>query len=298
MMLRRVAIAGVVGMLSITAACSSGSTPAASSTSAAAGSPAASAPASASPTSAAQGSSAGSGTEVTPADLSDRLVAGYQDVTSGKGTLQAGAAGQMVDATFEGTFDNGTPSGISVTMTIPMQGDSVPFDVILADGNFYLSSPPLLSQLGITKKWLLISPDSTNPTVAQLGEQIQGTLQSLGSPDQTAKLAASATSVTEIGTEDHNGQQATHYQLTLDPEALAAAEESAAPSADAAMSSAAAAVTEPIIVQMWVNADDRVIGTTTDTEASGQQVTAVYEVTSFNDPVTITAPDASEVATG
>lgn len=236
-----------------------------------------------------------SGTPIDPAELSDRLIAGYQDVTSGKGTLQAGAAGQLVDATFEGSFADGTPTGISVSMSLPSQGGAIPLDIVVADGQLYISSAPLLTQLGIDKPWLLVSADSTNPTVAQLGEQIGSTLESLGSPDQTAKLAGSASEITEVGTEEHNGVEATHYQLLLDPSAMAAAEQGAGQSAAA---SAVAQASEPILVDMWVDGDDRVIGTTTVTEVSGQEVTAVYEVTSFNEPVTITAPDPAETATG
>jgi len=297
---RRMAMVGLVGVLAVTTACSSGSTPAASSaastTSAAAESSVAESSDAGSPS--AQSSPVGgelTGTAVDPAELSDRLIAGYRDLTSGKGTLQAGVAGQQVNATFEGSFQDGTPTGISVSMSLPAQGQEIPLEIVVADGQLYLSSPPLLSQLGVTKKWLLVSADSANPAVAQIGQQIGSTLESLGSPDQTAKLAGSATQVTEVGTEDHNGVEATHYQLLLDPSAMAAAEQGAAQSGAA---SAAAQATEPILVDMWVDADDRVIGTTTVTEVSGQQVTAVYEITSFNEPVTITAPDPAETATG
>lgn len=294
MMRRFVAIAGVAGVLSLAAACSSGSTPAASS---AAGTSAAATTATSAASSGADASAPGelAGTPIDPAELSDRLVAGYQNVTSGKGTLQAGVAGQQVDASFEGSFANGTPTGISVSMTLPAQGQQIPLEIVVADGQLYLSSAPLLSQLGVTSKWLLVSADSTNPAVAQIGQQIGSTLESLGSPDQTAKLAGSATAITEVGQEDHNGVEATHYQLLLDPSALAAAEQSVAMSAAA---SVAAEATEPILVDMWVDADDRVIGTTTVTEVSGQQVTAVYEITSFNEPVSIAAPDPAEVSTG
>lgn len=292
---KTVATTILVGVASLTVACSSSSTPA-SSTSAASTTAATSA-------AAAPGSAAGSselaGTTVTPAELNQRLVAGYADITSVTGTLQAGAAGQTVDATFKGAFSEGKPTGVSVNMTIPSNGQSIPFDIIVADGSYYLSSPPLLSQIGVDKKWLLVDPNSTNPSVAQIAQQLQGSLDSISSPDQTAQLANSASQITEVGVEDHNGQQATHYQLLIDPAAMAAAAGGVVPTAEsAAVSSAADSASQPILVNMWVNSDDRVIGTTTEIEVSGQQVSAVYDITSFNDPVTITAPDPSETSTG
>ena len=229
------------------------------------------------------------GAPLDPGTLSAQIVAGYQDVTTAKGSLKVSSDTTSEDGTFQVAYSGGQPTGLSMSMTIQAKDQTIPLDFVFVDGQLYVHGDELMSQLKTDKHWLLISADSSNPNVAQIAKQVQGVLGSVGT-DQYVKLGQASIAAADLGTESRHGQQQHHFQLLADPaKAVAAMSMSATPTA---------ALQQAVPVDMWLDEQQRLVESETTQRVDGSTVTTTYLVTSFDDPVTIAAPDQSDVTSG
>ncbi len=236
---------------------------------------------------------AASAGDVDPATFVATMAAGMKDVTSVTGKLSTtGASAEK--ATFVQTLDNGTLTAATIDMTIDAGGTDVPLKMIIVDDTFYLGGDPsFLSAMGAgTKKWVLVSADSSNQMVASMGGLLDGVLATAGLQAYTA-MAKAVTSVRTVGPEAVGGTPATHYKVVIDVAKLA----SVLP--DGPMGEAmASSGLKTIPADYWLDDHGRMLRVVQNVEFAGQKTSTDFQVTNYNDPVTIKAPDPSTVASG
>lgn len=238
------------------------------------------------------GGSAGSLQFLSGALDASRLITTVQ----GTITVQAGDAGsekQVVSGTFTGRQAGNRIDAMSVDMTIQAEDDEqLNLKMLFVDGTGYLGGEQLLQKLKVDKPWLELSPDSSNPQVAALGKQLDAMLEGVG-PEQIEKMQAAAVSATEIGPETIDGVDTTHYEVVIDVKKSLEALGSAAPSIPAS-----ADLPETIPTDLWLDDQGRMIKTEVEQQVSGQRVVTISQVTAYDQPVDISAPDPSQVSTG
>lgn len=232
--------------------------------------------------------------DLDPAAFVAKMVAGMKDVTSVTGKLSTtGAAAEK--ATFVQTLHDGKLTAATIDMSIDAGGTDVALKMIIVDDKFYLGGDPsMLSSMGAggTKKWVLVSADSSNKVVASMGKLLDGVLATAGLQAYSA-MAKAVTSVTTVGPEAVGGTPATHYKVVIDVAKLA----SVLP--DGPMGEAmAASGLKTIPADYWLDAQGRMLRVVQNVEVGGQKASTDFQVTNYNDPVTIKAPDPSTVATG
>jgi hypothetical protein len=138
------------------------------------------------------------------------------------------------------------------------------------------------------KPWLLISSTSSNPAVRQLAASLESITQS-SDLDQYAAFAEAAT-VEVVGAGEVDGVAKTHYVLTVDVLQL--------PNDTPGRQDLLSAGVVRVPVELWVDADGRPVKASQELTVQGQDVTTVVTLGDFDEPVTITAPPADQVATG
>ena len=216
-----------------------------------------------------------------------------KDVTSVTGKLTTtGATAEK--ATFVQTLDNDKLTAATIDMSIDAGGTDVPLKMIIVDDKFYLGGDPsMLSSMGAGgKKWVLVSADSSNKVVASMGQLLDGVLATAGLQAYTA-MAKAVTSVTTVGPEAVGGTPATHYKVVIDVAKLAAV------LPDGPMGEAmAASGLQTIPADYWLDGQGRMLRVVQNVEVGGQKASTDFQVTRYNDPVTITAPDPATVASG
>ncbi len=185
-------------------------------------------------------------------------------------TTSMSLAGKPVTLRFDGAVDNTDPAKPKVAGTMDMGGGNMK---IASDGtNFYMNLPTM------GNKWLKMSKDDLEKTGG--GPQVQ---------DQGAALAAMEKSVKKavyVGEEDVNGVKTKHYTLTVDMGKLLAG---------AGASESATSKDAPY--DLWLDANHLTRKFKFAMEASGTAATVEGLVTAYNEPVTITIPDASQITT-
>ena len=241
---------------------------------------------------AASGGSAGSLGFLRGALDASRLVTTMQGTIS----VQAGDGAsekQVLNGTFSGRQAGNRVDAMSVDMTVHAKSDQdLTLKLLSVDGTGYIGGDQLLQQLKVDKPWLELSPDSPNQQVAALATQLDSIREGVG-PEQIEKLQEGAVSATEIGPEDVDGVATTRYQVVIDVKKSLEALGSAAPSIPAS-----ADVPDTIPTDLWLDDRGRMIKTQVEQQVQGQRVLTTVQITSYDEPVDIAAPDPSEVSTG
>lgn len=221
-----------------------------------------------------------------------------RSITTMQGTMtatagDAGSEKRLFVGTFNGRQVGNRVDAMSVDMTIQAKNDQeLDLNLLYVDGVGYIGGDQLLQQLKVDKPWLELSPDSSNQQVAALGKQLDAMLEGVG-PEQIEKLQEAAVSATEIGPEDVDGVPTTHYRVVIDVKKSLEALRSAAPSVPAS-----ADLPETIPTDLWLDDRGRIIKTQVEQEVQGQRVVTISQVTAYDQPVDITAPDPADVSTG
>lgn len=269
--------------LTTTAATSSSASPTAAVTSSGPGSTTSTRPSGASGSSSVGAPSTQlTGTPVDREEFLARVTAANAAVTSVRGSMEVtGPSG--LTASFDGTQSGGTLTAFGMDMTIEVQGKEVPLSLLFVDGKLYLASDVLLPSLGITTPWVLADPASSDPTIAQMGQEFAGITKDLGA-GQVEQLRAALSEISQVGPAELQGPDGTvlpvtHYQGLVR-------------GADLGLPGGADVVTD-----LFLDDKDRVVHTETTTEVAGQSVTSTVSIQAYDDPITITAPDPSEVST-
>lgn len=245
----------------------------------------------------ATGASGLTGTPIDVGTVLQRSVAASQQVTSlqGEMSVQTGDSGsekQVASGTLAGRQGDGRLQAMSVDMTVQAKNQDVNVKMLLVDGRAYIGGDQLLQQLKIDKPWLEISPNSDNAQIAALGQQLDSMAKGVG-PEQLKQLQQAAVAATEVGPEEVDGIATTHYQVLVDVRRSIEALGSAAPSVPAS-----ADLPSTVPTDLWLDDQGRMVKTQVVQEVSGQRLVTTFTITSYDQPVDITAPDPSQVSTG
>jgi len=198
------------------------------------------------------------------------------------------------DGTYQGTYRDGKVSGMTVDMTITSHGKLLSLRMVAVEGNLFVRSDALASELHLTKPWLLISVDSPNPEFAEIAMMLSAIVDGIG-PAEHQPFAPAILAASDVGQDTIDGAPAHHFRALVDAAKSAAALDLTVPPATSTESSAPTGGPAPVPVDVWLDELGRVVTTTTTQTVADQQVTSTNHVTGFNQPVTITAPDPADV---
>jgi hypothetical protein len=198
--------------------------------------------------------------------------------------LKVDAAGQQIAGSGDESLNEGVLTGLNITESLP--GDAGSLQLIIADGKTYAKLPSSINPSD--KPWVLITSDSTNPTIQQLSTSISQTQESASIGSTTAFVTA-AKSVENKGTEDVNGEPATHYSVVVDTTKL--------PADNTGKEALIQAGVTSLPVELYIDSQGRPVKLTENFSAQGQAISTEVDLSKYDQPVTIEAPPADQVGT-
>jgi hypothetical protein len=206
----------------------------------------------------------------------------------------SGDAGQM-KITGEGDMQLG---GADPAMAMDMDtGETGKMSMVLLDGVLYMKLPAGLSQGD--KPWVKIdSKDKSNP-LAQVLSSVVDQMRQNADPRAALQQFEKAGKIDSEAKEDLNGEQTTHYKITVDVQKLADTQTD--PTLKQAMETAIKSGLKDFPVELWVNGDSLPVRMTiqmpTTDPASGKAVPVNVQVdySKWGEPVDIKAPPADQV---
>lgn len=218
------------------------------------------------------------GDTVNGADLAERMKAAMTEAGSGRFTSTSSAQGQetLTEAAF--SVEGGD---YSIQGTSTSGSDTI--ELILVDGQMYVRT----NQMG--EKWVLVSEDSEDPTIAMMAAMM-AQLEDSMNPRVAVDLYAQAGDFTVRGPDEVDGVKATVYTGSLPVEALAAQLPE-----DMRAATLEALGTEPIPVEVWLDAEDRPARLVQSMTVMGATSTTTQEYQAWGEPVEVEAPAADEL---
>lgn len=208
------------------------------------------------------------GDKVKPADFTDRLADGFDNLTTAHLTMKAGLGGTGT-MTGDGDVDyTGDQPAVAMKLSAPMLGGEV--ETRLVDGAMYLN----MGDLSHGKFWKVDLQGGNSPFGA-LGKQLdpKSSLDNLGKGLE---------SVTYVG--DDGGLA--HYRAKVDPQAIL-------DGLGGAPQAGAANLPKTIDYDMWLDDQNRMTKLVTD---MGNLGSVEMSMSDFGTDVSIEAPPASDVA--
>jgi len=220
------------------------------------------------------------GETVAGADLAQRMLdamtAAQTASFTGETAAEVGASTTQGVVRIEG-------DSTSTRATTRAQGETIEI-VLLPDGAFVN-----LGDSGDGKPWLRITPDSTDPAAAAIG-QLLDTVQAASDPRTTVEVYRQAGDFALVGTEDVDGVEATHYSGAIPPQALLSTfPEQMRAGLEPLLG------TEPFPVEIWLDADDRPVRVVQTATIQGVETTSTQSYFAWGEPVEIAAPPADQV---
>lgn len=190
----------------------------------------------------------------------------------------------------------GAQTAEQMSMTIPSLGA---MQMVLVSGQFYMELPASMSSMlgSSDKPWVRFDLGSSNPLSQALGSEAN--LADQANPSQLINQIAQAGTITKVTQETLNGQQTTHYTITVNVQKMVQTMTGDATEKQAL--SQLGITTMPF--DIWVNSASLPVKIVTSlafadpTSGQSQQVNITINYTGWGQPVTITAPPASEVTT-
>ncbi|HJT04941.1 MAG TPA: hypothetical protein VJ757_15135 [Pseudonocardiaceae bacterium] len=237
------------------------------------------------------GNSAASTTSVSPAlppatdaaGLAALLRRGISSVSSVHLVLNVTNPNQTISSNGDAKLAGGTLQALDITEELGAVGKR---RLLIVDQATYAQLGGAANPAG--KPWLLITPDSTNPTVRNLAASLEAVRRS-ASLDHFTAFASAARSVTLAGKESVNGTPVDHYSIQVDVAKLPAGTPGREPLL------ATGITTLPI--ELYVDDQGRPVKATQDLTVQGQHTSTVITFSKFNEPVSITPPPADQVST-
>lgn len=179
---------------------------------------------------------------------------------------------------------------VSASMKIAIAGRTVPFSEVLTSRAIYLKIPGL-SLLG-GKPWVKIPfSQLSGKAGAEFGQLLQGVQN--GNPLNQTKLLSSSKDVRATGTQVIDGVQTTRYTGTFTP---SAAISQLSPDLRKLMGPELKKLQGKVKFTIWIDAQHRTRQLVETETLAGQTVVTTMNVTAINQPVSITVPPASQVA--
>ena len=232
----------------------------------------------------AAGSSASTGSAAAAAALGRRMQAAVVKIKSAHIDLDIVAAGQTLHGSGDEKLSGGKLVAMDITEALP--GSTGTIRLIIVSGKTYAKLPASLNTSG--KPYVLVSPNSSNATVRQLASSL-GTALSSASLGSVSGFITAARSVQSRGTQTVNGIETTHYSVVVDVAKLPAS----LPGKDAL--TASGLTTLPL--ELYIDKQGRPVQVTEKLTVQGQTVASTVSVKNYDQPVSISAPPASQVST-
>jgi hypothetical protein len=224
----------------------------------------------------------------TLAGLGAALAHANAQLKSEQGSLHLTAGPIDETGTFSGQLDGGNVVSLEARYTTTLQGNTTKLHMIIVDGKLYVDR----GQNG--KPWVIATPDSPDPIVAQLAKDIQGTLTQSG-VRQFVLMVSAAQDLKLVGEETVDGVACMHYSLSVNTRSAA---QKLPGSQGQQMQQAADAGIDTIPLNMWVDGQS-LVRKVTD-KVTTEQVTASLDLrlNHFNEDVNISAPPPDQIGSG
>lgn len=219
-----------------------------------------------------------SGSEFEELDSSNfykTVVQAQVDAGTFKGRTSTTAAGQSIVMDTEASYADGKIA--AKASTTPDSAQQV--ETILVDGVMYIKGDGLGAPAGKYLKLDTNKVDSNDPL---------SSLVQLGDPEMAVKVLDNPKKFELIGTEDVEGVEANHYQITMDGKKYAE---------NAGMPQLATYLPAELVFDMWVDAENRPVKMVQELEVQGQKSTTETLYFDYGADVSIEAPADSETVT-
>ncbi len=167
------------------------------------------------------------------------------------------------------------------------QGNTTPLHLIIVDGKVYVDRS---GQGG--KPWVIATRDSSDPVVANLAENVDGTLDQAGMHGYVLMVSVGQ-DLRLVGPDTVGGVPCVRYHLSVD--ARVAAQRLTGPQAEQ-MQQAVDAGVDTIPLDVWVDATGRTVRVTDHVTAGAQSATVDLRLNHFNEPMSIDAPPPDQIA--
>lgn len=184
----------------------------------------------------------------------------------------------------------GSPLAMDETTNVPQMGD---LEIRVLDNIAYLKLPASIAQMeGATKPWVKLDPNGNNPLDKAMAGSLQTAQQDVD-PSAMLNKIKSAGTITATSHEQVNGENTTHYTITVDPKKLT--------TNVAGLGTDANMLPNSMTVDYWVNSDNLPVKFSTaatvqsPTGGAPIQVNVTGNFTDWGQPVNITAPPADQV---
>lgn len=228
--------------------------------------------------------SAGGATPSTAPQLGAKLASGYRSISSAHIAINFGIAGVTLTGSGDEKLSHGKLTAMQLTEKLPTGGS---IELIHVANKTYMKLPPAQNHSG--KPYVLVTPQSSNPIARQLAGSLN-TAVSAASIKTYDTFVRAAKSIKVIGHETVAGVGTTHYTVVVDVSKL--------PSTSAFNKQAlAASGIKTIPVDLWIDNQGRPVKVAEKLNVQGKSLNVTGTITKYNQPVTITAPPASQVST-
>ena len=217
------------------------------------------------------------------AGLAAQLQAGVNSLNSARITVDLTAAGQVIHGAGVEKVTQGRVDALDLTEQVPGVGQ---LRILIVDGRTYAQLPGSLNPTG--KPWVVVSPDSSIPTVRTLASSISSAQQSASLSTFTT-LTNAATSIDVRGLDTVDGVATTHYSIVVDITKL--------PTGVLSQQQLASTGLRTVPVELWIDALGRPVKVSEAVTVQNVTTSSVFHVGEFNRPVSIAAPPAGEIAT-
>ena len=205
-----------------------------------------------------------SGDSAATADFIENFGRGIDAMTTMSFTMDLAAEGQTMSSS--GVVDNSvTPPQVSMEMTIP--GIATPVQSVVIDGNQYMNMGEMSGNM-----WIKMDT-ATDPSLAASADPVQ----------QLRAFRSAVTDVTEVGKEDVNGVDTTHYTVTVDTTKM---------TTDA---TSTAGLPPTMTYEIWLDGEGRTAKMVIDLTSAGVAGSTTMTFSKFGEPVTIVAPPADQI---
>lgn len=227
-------------------------------------------------------------TYTTVSGLAAQLSHATTQLETVQGSLHLSAGPVDETGTFSETVDAGNVNALDAKYTVKAQGNTVNVHVIIVDDTLYVDR----GRNG--KPWVIATPDSSDPVVAQLAENIQGTLSQSGM-NQYVTMVSAGQDLKVVGIDSVDGVRCVHYHVSIDTRSAA---KKLPGEQGKQMQQAADAGVDTIPLEMWVDAQGRIPKLTDKVTTEQATATVELRMNHFNEKVSISAPPPDQVDQG
>jgi hypothetical protein len=215
------------------------------------------------------------------AGLSALVKSAVTDITSAHVEVGINLAAQELSGSGDEQLSAGKLVALDLTEQLSGVGD---IRVIVADGKTYAKLPSSMNPSG--KPYLLVSTNSSNPTIRQLAPYLDSVLSAV-SPASFSVLAGAAKSVELKGSEPVDGVSTTHYSIQVEIAKLPATYPG-----KAELASGGVAV---LPLELYLDSQGRPVKAIPHVTVQGQDVPISAQYSDYNKPVSIQAPPADQI---